>query len=365
MYKILLLLSFILLNSIANDLNSCKGCHPIIYQEFEHSMHKKSTIKEDRVHKTIWEKYPDKKEYRCAKCHAPQSKSANSNSGVTCITCHTIKDIKEHPKANENIYEKKDRLLYSAQEGMEDKIVIYKKESSFFGLFTKVVGSPYHDIDYRNEIFYTGRVCMGCHSHKKNKRGLDVCRTDNKGAKNRHQNCITCHMPKVKGSATNIRITKTHAYHGFAGVFNSPKLLSKYINIDYKKLDNGFNIIIENKSPHNLLLHPLRVLELRTKLKRDKNTTELKRYRFQRVLGKGKRATMPWLATKVLKDTTIRGEENRSVEFNISLKEGDEIEALLGYYIVNPKIAKELKLEDDKNLTKFIILKDAYFEVKK
>ncbi len=55
---------------------------------------------------------------------------------------------------------------------MEDKIVEYKKESSWFGLSTKVTGSPYHDVDYRNEIFYNGKVCMGCHSHKENSLGF-------------------------------------------------------------------------------------------------------------------------------------------------------------------------------------------------
>ncbi len=36
---------------------------------------------------------------------------------------------------------------------MEDRKVKYEKISSWFGLVTEVKGSPYHDIDYRRDIF--------------------------------------------------------------------------------------------------------------------------------------------------------------------------------------------------------------------
>jgi len=39
---------------------------------------------------------------------------------------------------------------------------------------------------------------MGCHSHKENSLGFTICKTDEKGAKDKEQNCITCHMPQVK-----------------------------------------------------------------------------------------------------------------------------------------------------------------------
>ncbi len=40
---------------------------------------------------------------------------------------------------------------------MEDKIVEYKKESSWFGLSTKVTGSPYHDVDIEMRFFIMER----------------------------------------------------------------------------------------------------------------------------------------------------------------------------------------------------------------
>jgi len=346
-----------------DTLNSCKTCHPIIYSEFENSMHKKSSV--DKIHRAIWKRHPlrAKGEYQCAECHAPESKKDNIYQGIKCTTCHRIIEIEEHLKANKNIYETKNRTLYSAQKGMEDKKLIYKTESLWFGLIKRTKGSPYHDIDYRNKIFYNGKVCMGCHSHKRNSKGLDVCRTDIRGV-DRDKNCITCHMPKVKGSATTIRISDKHAFHGFLGLFNNPKLLSRYIDLSYKRINKGFSITIHNKTPHNLLLHPLRVLKLKTILKRGGEVIELKEHTFKRVIGRGGKPSMPWLADSVLEDTTIKALKSRDIKFNIELQSGDEIESYLGFYIVNPKVIKKIGLEKEKDLVEFNILKYLYIRVK-
>ena len=363
--RLLLTLLTLSLSIFSNDLHTCKKCHPIIYSEFQQSMHKKSTIKDDKVHNAVWNKHPAKPKgnYKCAKCHTPQDKKANAHQGITCISCHTIKSIEKHPKANKNIYETKDKLFYSAQKGMENKRLVYKEKSSWFGLITKTIGSPYHDIDYTHQDFYTGKVCMGCHSHKQNGHKFNVCTTDMKGAKDKNSNCITCHMPKINGSATTIRQSKTHAFHGFAGVRNYPEKLAKYIDISYKKRDKGFDIIIHNKAPHNLLTHPLRVVELKIKLKRNGNVEELKTNRFFKVIGTNNKPSMPWLATQIIKDNMIKANEKRVISFDTKLQKGDEIEAILGYYIVNPKAIKKLGLENEKELSKFTPLKDVYFSI--
>jgi len=365
MYRLLSLSLLLSSQLFANDLNTCQSCHPVIYQEFQQSFHKKSSIKEDKVHKAVWDKHPAKAKgnYKCAKCHTPKESTEKTHSGVTCISCHTITSIENHPKSNKNIYETKDKTLYSAQKGMEDQKIVYEEKSSWFGLVKETKGSPYHDIDYRNQNFYTGEVCMGCHSHKENGKGFNVCKTDKKGAQNKKQNCITCHMPKVTGSATSIRESKTHAFHGFAGVHNAPKMLAQYIDLSYHKIDNGFEITIHNKAPHNLLTHPLRVVQLKTTLTRQGKVEQLKTHTFVKIIGTNNKPSMPWLATQVVKDTMIKGEEKRQVPFEVALQKGDEIETTLGYYIVNPKAAPKLGLEDQKSLTSFTPLKSSYFKV--
>ena len=361
-----LLISLIALLSIqlsaTDNASTCKGCHPTIYNEFQTSFHKNSSIKEDKVHAAVWNKHPAKAKgkYKCAKCHTPNNEK---HEGMTCISCHAITGIEEHPKGNKNIYETKPKTLYSAEKGMEDKKVIYKEKSSWFGLVKETTGSPYHDIDYTNENYYTGKVCMGCHSHKQNGKGFSVCQTDKAGAEDKESNCITCHMPKVKGSATSIRQSKTHAFHGFTGARNQPAMLEKYVEIDFKKELKGFTITVENKAPHNLLTHPLRVVQLKTTLKRDGKTEALKTETFVKVIGTNNKPSMPWLATQVVKDNMIKANEKRVVTFEKELKSGDEIESILGYYIVNPKAAAKLGLEKEKKLTSFTVLKHSYFKI--
>ena len=362
-----LLLTLITLFSIellATDKTAtCQSCHPTIYNEFQESFHKKSSIKDDVVHKAVWDKHPAKAkgDYKCAKCHTPQN---DTHQGMTCISCHSITDIETHSKSNKNIYETKEKTFYSAQKGMEEKKVIYKEESSWFGLSKKSVGSPYHDMDYTNKNYYTGKMCMGCHSHKQNEKGLDVCRVDMDGAKDKESNCISCHMPQVNGSSTTIKKSATHAFHGFPGVRNAPKLLAKYIYLEYTKTDKSFSISVENRTPHKLLTHPLRVVELKVTLKSNGVSKELKKHTFVRVIGTKGKPSMPWLATEVIKDNMIKANEKRVIPFEIEIKKGDEIEAILGYYIVNPKAAKNLGLEKEKELINFTPLKTSYFKVK-
>jgi DNA-directed RNA polymerase subunit RPC12/RpoP len=355
------------LQLFATDVTTCKSCHPTIYNEFQDSFHKKSTIQDDAVHRAVWNKHPAKAKnnYKCAKCHTPNVPKENQeHQGITCISCHTITDIQEHPKANKNIYETKDKTLYSAEKGMEDKKVVYEEKSSWLGLVKETTGSPYHDIDYRNKDFYTGKVCMGCHSHKQNGKGFNVCTTDIKGAEDEKTNCISCHMPKVEGSATTIRESKTHAFHGFAGVRNRPELLEKYIDIDFKQTNNSFSIIIENHAPHNLLTHPLRVVQLKISITHNGKKEQLKPETFVKIIGTNDKPSVPWLATQIIKDTMIKANEKRVISFNQKVESGDEIEAILGYYIVNPKAVKKLGLEEYKKLTSFTVLKRSYFKMK-
>ncbi len=356
--KILSLISTLVLTLFATDTKLCKTCHPTIYSEFQQSLHKKSSKELDKVHNAVWNLHPLKKkgDYKCAKCHAPQNEKS-----INCLSCHTIKSIEKHKKTNTNIYEQKPKLFYSAQKESKDKKLKYTNVSKFFGLFGVSKGSPYHEIDYSNEIFYDGSLCMGCHSHKQNSHNFTVCKTT--ASKDKKQNCISCHMPKVVGSATTIRQSKTHAFHGFSGVRNYHEMLKKYIELSYKKDGNGFSITIKNRAPHDLLTHPLRVLKLVTKLKRDGETRELKSHTFVKVLGKDGKPAMPWVADMILKNSMIKADETRVIKFQEKLQKGDEIEATLGFFIVNPKAAKKLKLEDEKSLTSFIIFKKLYVNV--
>jgi hypothetical protein len=363
---------------------TCKVCHPVIYQEHFSSAHRQASIYSDAVHKAIWDKHPAKKKekYKCAKCHTPNDKEIISalksgasalpkdnkaqKEGVSCASCHNIKDVEVHAKANKNIITTSKKKLFSAREGEKtNSNKSYTVKTSMFGMVTEKSGSPFHDIDFTNEIYYNGKVCTGCHSHKQNSHQFDVCNMDLKNNTNdEKENCITCHMPEVQGSFSTSKSSKTHRYHGFVGSMHKPHLLAKYVEFKLSKTDNGFDITVVNKANHDLLLHPLRVGELRVSIMRDKNEIKLNPVKFIRAIGKDSKPSMPWVATEIVKNTQIKAKESRVVHFDTQLKSGDSLEIRLGHYIVNPKAAKKLGLTEHKNLSKFTLFKKENISIK-
>lgn len=364
---------------------TCKMCHPKIYKEYKTSMHSKSTIYEDDIHKTIWDMHPHKKKnkYTCAKCHTPADTrilkalkdGINAmpqddelhHEAIACITCHSIKSIKSHPESHDEIVlvdnDKKRPIIFAANKNNRNDKGLYERERSNFGMFKCKSRSPYHDINYTNEIFYAGKICLGCHKHMENTHGQNICTTDSEGAIDEESNCITCHMPKIEGSIAGAPMSKTHRFHGFAGTKNRPDLLAKYLKINFKKTMSGFEIILKNEATHNLLLHPLRLGKLNVSIKSGTKTDTLKSISFFRILGAEGKPAMPWLATEIFKENMLKADEIRTLKYDTKVHSGDIIEVEFGYYLVNPKMHKKLNLTDNKEATKFNILKTKSFIV--
>ncbi len=388
MRRVILIVMFGLLatNASANfgESKVCQKCHPVIYDEFYDSSHRKSSIYTDPIHKAVWDKHPlkEKEKYSCAKCHTPadiellkkleagesalpQQNNAQLEEGVSCVSCHTIERIEEHAKANKNIFTDKEKTLFSAREGKEgEHDVAFERKSSFFGMVTEKSGSPYHKIDFSNSDFYDGKMCMGCHSHKENAHQFAVCETDAKHDSKDEKNCISCHMPLVKGAMNTVHETPTHRYHGFTGVADKPKMLGEYVTLDLSRNDSGFIVNVKNESNHPLFLHPLRLAQLQVSVIRDGKEHDLVSVSFSKVIGKDGKATMPWLADSIIKDTQIQAKESRAVSFTYLLKHADVVEAKMGFYRVSPKAATGLGLTD-KGYSSFTILKKERFQIEK
>ncbi len=366
--------SLLIANETYIESSICKNCHPLIYKELKNSQHNKTSIYGDKIHKAIWNLHPKKanKNYSCGKCHTPsdsklmnklkngkgvpEANKIQKEDPISCSTCHSIKDIKEHTEENSNIYNNEKKIFYSSK---TEKI--YREESYFFGLFKKTTGSPFHNIK-KNEIFANGKVCIGCHSHKKNSKNFTICSIDNIDYKAKNS-CITCHMPKVEGSATTIKKTKTHYSHTFAGVHKNQNLMKKYLKIDFQKKDNGFEISLKNEANHPLLMHPLRVGVLKVTIYRDGKMIKLKPKKFVRIIGDNQKPAFPWSATTILKDTMLKANENRVIKYQTELKPKDEVNIEFGYFLINPKVAKKLNLENDK-VSKYKILKSKNIFIK-
>jgi len=376
-YAFLLLSLFVSASFIeaAPENTTCKKCHPVIYQEYQNSMHAKASIFKDPVHKAVWDRHPAKQKnnYKCAKCHTPsdhtllagehtlQDNPVQQNEPISCQACHAIENIEKHTKANKNVYTTKEKYFFSADKTKKGQKVIFKEEKSLFGLVTKTTGSPYHDIDYSNENFYNGKMCLGCHDHKQNGKGFAVCDMQIKQGDSK-ESCISCHMPKVAGSLANQKQSAQHAFHG-VNIHQKPVDLSRYIKLSLEQTKHGFAIRIQNEATHTLFPQPLRLSQLRVAVERKETSLMLDPVNFKRIIGTQGKPAMPWLATEVISDNTIKALETRKIDFNTPLQKGDTVVVTFGYYIADPKAAQKLGITDS-DATAFITLKKQRFTIK-
>ena len=357
----------------------CSKCHPLIYQEYMGSMHRKASVTNDPVHAAVWNKHPlkTKKRYKCAACHSPSDteltkalkkgeaampaqSGIQKNEPIGCAYCHRIQRIEPHKTHNINILEPKKRRYFAAKAGKTaDEAVKFHSISSFFGLSRKTEGSPFHIIDYTNPFFASGEMCMGCHSHKRNKKGFAVCETKGKPEKAK-KNCIECHMPQVPGSLSTITSSRTHAFHGFAGIHNGTERLAKTFGLEARPEGGRLVVTITNEANHRLFNHPLRLGRLKIEVIRGGHTFSLDPVDFYTVLGHEGKPSMPWVADQIFKARTIEANGKTRVEIPFEIRKGDRVTVTLGYFVVNPKAAKKLGIADE-SLRSFRPLKSETF----
>ncbi len=365
MLKIYFVLALTALSSFASSSKTCKACHTEIYQEYRSSIHANASIFKDPIFNAIWSRHPLRKKgnFKCAKCHTPsdhayfesgklEKNDSEINEPISCQTCHQIKEVTHGKKSNTNHYLKKDRYFYATDETKRGKIDKFTHSSKFLGLVSGSSGSPYHAIDHTNKLYYNGGMCMGCHSHKETQNGFRVCSLEIKESKESKESCITCHQPQIQGSFVNLKNTKTHASHAISLREDSYKQLGQYIDLNVTTGANKIQIHLKNRANHALFIHPIREGQLRVRF----NGKEIKRVKFHRIIGKEGKPSMPWLADSVIKDTTLKAFEKREFVLDRTYKKGDRIEAIFGYYLIRPNVAKKLGIDDEK-LIKFRVLK--------
>ncbi|HIP02396.1 MAG TPA: hypothetical protein EYG75_02660 [Campylobacterales bacterium] len=345
----------------------CIRCHLDIYIEFKHSKHRHSNILNNAAHKAMWDGNPLSKEqkYVCATCHAPaaedieglingtavaQEGDKSIDDGVSCAMCHRIADIHPTEKGDKYIVSDKKRVYYGTRESKQR--------------------SDYHKIKTDNPIFKNGDVCLTCHTqHKKQKlliqkkSGEKYCvfspvdENITKISQNtKEENCITCHMPQVRGSLTDRFDTPTHAYHGFSALSKKIKDAKKYIDLNLTKHSDSFEIIIHNKITHDIILHPTRLFKLKIYL----NDKVVKTVEFQKESQDRDTKPLAWLKDEIKYKNNILAKSKKSVKVDIVLKDEDKVRAVLGYHVMKPELAKKIGLKDKKS-TEFKILIDERF----
>ncbi len=372
MKKIFLILGLVvstlaLANMHFEKNQKCSECHPKIYEEYKTSQHANATVFADPIHGAVYDKHPMKnkmQKYRCAKCHTPtadnmkelltakngvipDANNETQNEAVACAYCHRITDTLPGKAMNKNVISK-DVRKYIANLEPHQK-------------------SPFHKIETNVEVFKNGKLCMGCHMHKTNKKQFDVCSTedDNMDGNN---NCMTCHMPKVDGAPSKFSQAKKHAFHGFPGLHGDISMLSKYVTLDFKHSKKNFTVSVDHQATHSSTLHPLRMAKLVVSIERDGKIIKMDPKKLFKVIGNAQgsapKATPPWLADRVIKDTRIPANTKKDFNYDFTLQSGDKVTAKFGYHLVKPKALKKFKLENNEEAKKFIVITNEVFTVK-
>lgn len=351
------------------DSKSCQECHEDIYAEHVKSMHHKSSVFSDEVHKKMND-YANRGNYDCALCHTPGAKDMRAlikgkavpnfkdkrhTDGVSCIYCHQINKIYHAKKQNLN--------FTNAKVG---------EKPTLLGTIDDPDDGDKHHSEYSG-IYKTGEVCMGCHSHKENDFDFKICNTLD--AYDKHSDCIKCHMPKVPGKVEkfNKKGRTEYASHEFLGI-RSKELIKKAVDFKLSYTKDTVKLEIENKMGHSIITHPMRLKYVKTTITRKgkeiwsnfkESPMEDKEATFIVVFkSKDDRAVLPNEAVGYKINQNLKALKSKTVTYKVpTLQKGDIITSTWIRYVLNPKVAKILGVEDkeiikpDVGLIKSIVVK--------
>ncbi|MGE4418850.1 MAG: multiheme c-type cytochrome [Sulfurimonas sp.] len=347
------------------DSATCKECHEDIYAEHTKSMHHKSSIFSDEVHKKVKE-IEGKDGYSCALCHMPAAKNLSAvirgtekldsndkshTDGVSCFYCHQIS-----------------KIHYSKAYNINFSSAVNGDKPTMFGNLKNPDFGDKHD-SKENEIYKNSEVCMGCHSHKQNSHGFEVCNT--KDQHDSRSDCIGCHMPKAPGGNEkfNKRGREEYATHNFLGI-RSDEMVKRSVKLELSHKQNKIELTIINKMGHSIITHPMRLKFVKTVVKRDskiiwsnfkdspiedKEATFIVAFKDE----DGKQS-MPNKAKGYALYQNLKALEAKTITYTVdNLQKGDEIEATWISYVINPKIAEKLDIKTEEFIRPYIGVKES------
>ncbi|MEA3491886.1 MAG: multiheme c-type cytochrome [Campylobacterota bacterium] len=373
MKQVLLLLLFILPLSLFSakakylDNHSCNECHEKIYEEFQSSSHSNSYFTNE-LHRKIADSV-SKDEYECATCHMPMADNLKDlisgkakpnrdnkthSDGVSCFFCHTIAYVKKSHEFNINT---------KARQAEGYKPTIY-------GRLDNPDDNDKHSST--NNPIYGKKVCMGCHSHKRNENNVTIFRAMDD--KQDSESCIECHMPEVEGGAEKMdkRARGRHASHKFLGIHDK-EMREKSADINISSEADKLMVTLTNRMDHPLIIQPARVKYLDIKVFRgdkeiwknyDKHPSEdTQGYFAFSFKGDGEQILIPATATEQDVINNLGARETKIFPYSVKgLKKGDRVEVSLYVKLAKDDCLKVINLNDS-TLNEPILMKKYEIEL--
>jgi len=366
-YIFLIFSSVLYAKYLSNE--SCKECHEDIYYEYQSSYHSK-TYFNDELHRKVANK-ASKKTYDCAVCHMPGAKNLKElingdekpnkyrqeqKDAIACIYCHQIAYVKKSHEFNLNIRAK----------------IIEGYKPNMYGSLEDPDDSDKHSM--LNNPIYNKNVCLGCHSHKRNKNDVLIFQAIKKNQDS--TKCIKCHMPLVNGGAekNNKKGRLEHHSHTFAGI-HSLEMMKKAVEFSIITTEkNKLQITITNKMPHPLIIQAARLKYLDIQIVRESNVIwkNFKHSPLEDTQGafhiefldeNDKEVIIPSFAKKRGFVNNLDAHKTKILSYKIpDLKKGDSVIIKLYVILAKPNCQKVITL-DDPNLTQAQLMEKYSYKI--
>ncbi|EIJ40947.1 nitrate/TMAO reductase, membrane-bound tetraheme cytochrome c subunit [Beggiatoa alba B18LD] len=186
----------------------CGACHQDVFAQWQSSMHAQSTALSDPVHGGIYKEVvgsPTEEGVQlngtypvCLNCHAPNAAlagktkldNANYHEGVSCVTCHTIRQFN-------GIFDEKEQVLFGIQTYSLSNTHLQSPSGRYFA--PELDATHPFPMEPNQTVLRTSQVCVGCHSQ------FHIPASE--PSEQPSPTCQSCHMPKINEST----------YHAIAG----------------------------------------------------------------------------------------------------------------------------------------------------
>jgi hypothetical protein len=337
---------------------TCKQCHPLIYEEWNQSMHAKSSVHKDNAHAAVFNTFAKSMEkenkpqtYHCANCHAPMPDNLQDlmagkakpnpnewkeSEGVGCVFCHRIRGVVEEKSFNHYLMNQDGSLMVSKPSNKAPH---------------KTSASP---------LFADSLVCLGCHSHMANPKGAAICLMMEEGIEG---NCMSCHMKESAGAPANGSEKTSHRSHIMPGGHDGDMLkqaVSLDAKVDKKGDINQLTVTIQNLITHTFpSTNPMRLAFLKivalnkdgkevwTNFK-DDIAKEDPQALFAKAFKANDKVGVPsWEAEAVAFDSRIKKGESRAIAYDLKQADIDKVKISLIYRLFPAKAIDMMGIPKD------------------
>ncbi|MBF0126130.1 MAG: cytochrome c family protein [Magnetococcales bacterium] len=355
--------------------SNCGECHQEIFQQWQNSMHAKSTALTDPIHGAVYQMEAGDPSQEgvlhkatnafpvCLQCHAPiaaRDKTTKLDAkpmyseGVNCVACHTMTSFKGIVGEGGKL-----RLGAAAYEYSSDSL--QGPEGAFNG--NQPVLSPGGGKEPKvnsfphqaNSAFYkSSDVCLGCHQTMVNPQKVAVCSIGDQllskeGPKAETvPTCQSCHMPVVNGFSN----------HEIAGGHN-PETVRKSVAVTLSAKSHGKKIQT-SVTLKNTLLHtmpssaPFRNMVLKvtarnakgevvwSNFKESPDKEDPQAFMMLKLVNNEGQPVMPPQATKIGGDTRLKPGEKRQLHYSIPADGVKSVQAELFYNLITKSMVEKI-----------------------